>query len=58
MHGDESNLGLLLHQRLRAVAVVHVPVDDEHATDFVPRARVVRADRHRAEETESHPAYS
>ncbi len=46
--------GSLLDERLRAVAVMHVEVDDEHAIGMMFLARVVRGDRDVAEETESH----
>ena len=49
---------IVLDERLRAVAVVHVPVDDQHALDAFALARVVRADGDVAEEAESHPAVS
>jgi hypothetical protein len=48
------NVTLVLHQRLRAVSVVHVPVDDEHALGVVTLTRVVRTDGDRAEEAKAH----
>ncbi len=49
------NRRFLLDQRLRAVAVMNVPIHDQHALHAASPERVVRADRHVAEEAESHP---
>ena len=54
VHRDKADILGVLHERLRAVAVVHVPVGDENAFHPVARARVVRADGHVAENAESH----
>lgn len=56
VHGDEMDVGLGLHQRLGAVAVVHVPVDYQNPLQSMLSARVVRGQRYVAEETESHGA--
>ncbi len=56
MHGDEANVALLLDERLRPVAVVNVPVDDQHSLGAVPLTRVVCADGHVPEEAETHRA--
>ena len=55
MHRHEADRGVLLDQRLGAVAVVHVPVDDEHAVRAV-RLGVPRRDHHVVHETEAHRA--
>ena len=54
MHADEANAGILLHQLLRAIAVVHVPVNDQYTLGTMLLSRVVRADADVAEETETH----
>ena len=54
VHRHEVDVRLVLDERLRPVAVVHVPIDDQHALGAVPSPRVVRADRDVAEETEAH----
>ena len=54
VHRHEMNVRLVLDERLRSVAVVHVPIDDEHALGAVAPPRVVRAERDVAEETEAH----
>ena len=46
----------MLHQCLRAIAVMDVPIGHQHAARSVSRQRVVRGDRHVAEHTETHPA--
>jgi hypothetical protein len=56
MHRDKVDVALLFDERLRAVTVVHIPIDDQHALHTVFRACVVRADRHVAEETKPHRA--
>ena len=50
------DVGLALHQRLGAVTVVHIPIDDQHALEPVLLARVMRSDRDVSEEAESHCA--
>ena len=45
---------LVLDERLRAVAVVHIPIDDEHAIRAMRQARVVRRERDVAENAEAH----
>src|SRR5439155_5211131 len=56
VHGDEVHAGLALDERLRAVAMVHVPVDDENALETVLDTRVVRRDGDVADEAEAHRA--
>ncbi len=50
------NAGVRLDERLRPVAVVDVPVDDEHAIEMMVAASVMGRDGHVAEETEAHGA--
>ena len=54
VHRDEPDARVVLDQRLRAVAVMHVPVDDQHAIELLHPARVVRRDGDVAEQAESH----
>src|SRR5688572_33177917 len=54
MHGDEMDVGVALHERLRAVAVVNIPVHDEHAVQLVTALRITRRDRDISEQAESH----
>jgi hypothetical protein len=41
---------------LRAVAVVHVPIRDEHAPDSVPALRVAGRDGHVVDNAKTHAA--
>src|SRR6185312_15044818 len=54
VHGHEMDALIALDERLRAVAMVHVPVDDEHAVEPARATRIVRRDCDVAEEAESH----
>src|SRR4051812_6605492 len=56
VHRHEMDVALALDERLRAVAMVDVPIHDQHALDAMPLTRVVRADPDVAEETEPHRA--
>src|SRR6185437_13061212 len=56
MHGQESDAGIVLHQRLRTIAVMHVPVDDQDPIEVVDLASVVRAQRDASEDAETHRA--
>jgi len=56
VHGQEADIGIVLHQCLRSVAVVHVPIGDQHARGVVVLPRIVRADRDVTKQTESHGA--
>ena len=47
---------LVLDERLRAVAVMNVPVDDQHSSRPVLLPRVVRRERNVAEKAEAHRA--
>ena len=53
MHRDEADASVGFHQRLRAVAVVHVPVHDQHA-GAAERLRVAGRDDDVIEEAEAH----
>jgi hypothetical protein len=46
--------GVALDERLRSVAVVHVPVDDQHPLDTTSLPRVMRGNGDIAKETETH----
>jgi hypothetical protein len=50
------DVALLLDQRLRPVAVMYVPVDDEDAFEVMPVSRVMRCDRDVSEQAEAHRA--
>ena len=54
VHRDEVNVGLHFYERLRSVAVMHVPIDDEDALQSVFRARVMRGARNAPENAEAH----
>jgi len=54
VHRDEVDVGLILDQRLSAVAMVDVPVDDEDPLQTVLLARVVCGERDVPKEAESH----
>ena len=54
MHRNEVNVGLVLHERLRSVAVMHIPVDDENPICTVALACVLRGNGHVPEEAETH----
>ena len=56
VHRDEVNVRLILDQRLSAVAMMDIPVDDENALQSMFLARVVRGDGDVAEQAESHRA--
>lgn len=56
VHRHEMDVGIILHQRLCPVAVVHVPIHDQDASRAVMATHVVRANRDVAEEAESHRA--
>ena len=56
MHRHKSNGRIVLDECLRAVAVVNVPIDDQHAIDPLALAGVVRADGDVAEDAEAHAA--
>src|SRR5690242_6771748 len=56
VHRHEVNVPFTLHEGLGAVAVVHIPVDDENALDRVTLACIVRRDRDVTEQTEAHAA--
>ena len=53
MHGHVTNRWIALDQRLGAVAVVHVPVHDEHAR-LTELLSVARRHDHIVKEAESH----
>ncbi len=50
------NVGLVLDERLRSVAVMHVPVEDENPFETVSLPRVMSSARDAAEDTEAHRA--
>jgi hypothetical protein len=52
VHGKVEHVGIALEGRLRAVAVVHIPVDDEHPPHAVVLAHVVCPDCHVVKEAE------
>lgn len=54
VHRNEVDVGLPLDQRLRAVSVMHVPVNDENPLKTVTRAGIVRGAGDVSEDTESH----
>src|SRR5204862_1923982 len=54
VHGDEPHAGLLLDQRLRPVAMVDVPVDDQDPVDAMAGPGVVGGDGDASEEAETH----
>ena len=54
VHRHEVDTRLVLHQCLRAVAMVHVPVHDQHALAGRGGQGIVRRNRHIAEQAESH----
>jgi len=56
MHGHEVDISRPLDQRLGAVTVVHIPVDDQNALSGMLRPGVVRTERNVAEEAETHAA--
>src|SRR5713101_4667694 len=56
VHRYKVDVALLLHERLRSVAVMYVPIDDQHALQGMPRASVVRRDGNVAKETKPHRA--
>ena len=53
---EEEHRGVLVKDVLRAVAVVHVPIHDQHASHAVPLLRVARRDGDVVEQAETHPA--
>jgi hypothetical protein len=54
MHRDETDIRVVLHESLRAVAVMHVPVDDQNPLRLVSRTGVVGGNRNIAEQAEAH----
>jgi hypothetical protein len=56
MHRHEMDVRLVLDQRLRPIAVVDVPIDDEDAIQTMPQPGVVGSDGDVSEETEPHRA--
>ena len=56
VHRDEVDVGLILHERLGAVAVVDVPIGDQNALEPVLLSRVVRGEGDISKEAESHGA--
>jgi hypothetical protein len=56
VHGDEMDIGLVLDERLSAVAVMHVPIDDEYPFETVVLPSVVRGQRDVSKEAEAHRA--
>ena len=56
VHRDEVDVGLILHERLGAVAVVHIPIDDQHPVEAVLLPRVVRRAGDASENAETHRA--
>ena len=54
MHRDEADVRLGLHDGLCAVAVMNIPVHDEHALQAMTRSRITRGDSHRSKEAEAH----
>ena len=55
MRVEEEDTRVLVKGILRAVAVVDIPVDDQHAFEAVHRLRVAGGERHGVEQAESHP---
>ncbi len=56
MRGDEENRGVTVEDVLRAVAVVHVKVEDENPLQPVDPLRMPRCDGDAAEDAEAHGA--
>jgi hypothetical protein len=56
MGAEEEDAGILVEDVLGAVAVVHVPIGDEHAFDAVDFAGVARGDGCVVEDAEAHAA--
>src|SRR5205085_5778824 len=59
MRGEEEDRGVVVENPLRAVAVMHVPINDGDALDLrITRLRITRGDSDRVEETEAHCAFA
>ncbi len=54
MQGDEVDSRVALDEGLRAIPVMHVPVDNEHAIRTMLPPRVLRRERNIAEDAEAH----
>src|SRR4051794_34337515 len=54
VHRDEPDVARFLDQRLGPVAVMHIPIHDQHPLRAMAASRIVGTDGDAAEETESH----
>src|SRR6185295_1957600 len=54
VRAEEEHGGIVLETMLRAVPMMHIPIDNQHTFEAMLLLHIARSDRHIVEETEAH----